>query len=317
MADLKGEVGARAGPGSPATASWWRVWWQAARPFSLTASVTPVVVGSAVAYAAGSFSVWLFAAVLLGSIAIQIATNLLDDYYDHVRGVDTPNAIGPSGVIQRGWLSPRAVGAGALVLFAFSAVVGVWLIAVRGWGILLLGALSIAAGFAYTGGPLPLGYLGLGDVVVIIFMGGVITVGSYFVQTGAVSAAAVWAAVPVAALVDAILVVNNLRDVDGDRAQGKRTLAVLIGKTATRVHYIALLIGAYAVLIAGVALRVFPVWALATMLTLPDAVRTWNVVRREQDPLKLTLGGLRGTARLHQRVGLLLALAFAASRVLR
>jgi len=295
---------------------WWQVWWRAVRPFSFTASMTPVIAGTAVAFASGPVSVWLFAATLVASVTIHAGANLINDYYDHVRGVDTADAIGPSGVIQRGWLSPQAMHTGALVLFACGAVAGAAIIAVRGPVILLLGVLSVAAGYAYTGGPLPLGYLGLGDLVVFIFMGGVITVGSYFVQTGGISAAAVWAALPIAALVDAILVANNLRDLEGDCAQGKRTLAVVLGATATRTHYLALVVGAYAAVAAGVVLRGLPVWALATLLTIPFARRTWEAVRSEQDPLRMTVEGIRGTARLHQSVGLLLAVAFVVSRFL-
>jgi 1,4-dihydroxy-2-naphthoate octaprenyltransferase len=278
--------------------------------------MTPVLVGTAVAFASGPVSVWLFVATLVASVAIHAGANLINDYYDHVRGVDTADTIGPSGVIQRGWLSPQAMRTGAVVLFACSAVAGAWIIAVRGPVILLLGVLSVAAGYVYTGGPLPLGYLGLGDLVVFIFMGGVITVGAYFVQTAGISSAAVWAALPIAALVDAILVANNLRDLVGDRTHGKRTLAVVLGHGATRIHYLVLLVGAYAAVAAGVALRELPVWALATLLSIPFARRTWDAVRSEEDPLRLTLQGIRGTARLHQSVGLLLAAAFVVSRFL-
>ena len=300
----------------PPPIPWWQVWWRAVRPFSFTASMTPVLVGTAVAFATGPISVWLFAATLVASVAFHAGANLINDYYDHVRGVDSPDAIGPSGVIQRGWLSPQAMHTGALVLFACGAVAGAGIIVVRGPVILLLGVLSVAAGYAYTGGPLPLGYLGLGDLVVVIFMGGVITVGAYFVQTGGISAAAVWASLPIAALVDAILVANNLRDLEGDRAHGKRTLAVVLGTAGTRIHYLALLVGAYAAVAAGVVLQGLPVWALATLLTIPFARRAWEAVRSEQDPLRLTVEGIRGTARLHQFVGLLLAAAFVVSRVL-
>jgi 1,4-dihydroxy-2-naphthoate octaprenyltransferase len=300
----------------PPAILWWQVWWRAVRPFSFTASMTPVLVGTAVAFASGPVSVGLFAATLVASVAIHAGANLSNDYYDHVRGVDTVDAIGPSGVIQRGWLSPQAMHTGALVLFACGAVAGVGIIAVRGPIILLLGALSVAAGYAYTGGPLPLGYLGLGDLVVVIFMGGVITVGTYFVQTGGISAAAMWVSVPIAALVDAILVANNLRDIEGDRARSKRTLAVVLGTAGTRIHYLALLVGAYAAVVAGVALRGLPVWALATVLTIPLARRTWEAVRSQQDPLRLTAMGIRGSAQLHRSVGLLLAAAFVMSRFL-
>ncbi len=309
-------AGARVTYGVPPAIPWWQVWWRAVRPFSFTASMTPVLVGTAVAFASGPISVWLFAATLVASVAIHAGANLANDYYDHVRGVDTPDAIGPGGVIQRGWLSPQAVRNGAVVLFACSAVASAGIVAVRGPVILLLGGLSVAAGYAYTGGPLPLGYLGLGDLVVVIFMGGVITVGTYFVQTGGISAPAVWAALPIAALVDAILVANNLRDLAGDRAQGKRTLAVVLGAAATRIHYLALLVAAYATVAVGVALRGLPVWALATLGTIPFARWTWEAVRSEQDPLRLTVEGIRGTARLHQSVGLLLAAGFVMSRFL-
>jgi 1,4-dihydroxy-2-naphthoate octaprenyltransferase len=300
----------------PPAITWWQVWWRAVRPFSFTASMTPVLVGTAVAFASGPVSVWLFVATLVASVAIHAGANLINDYYDHVRGVDTVDAIGPSGVIQRGWLPPQTMRTGAVVLFACGAVAGAAIIAVRGPVILLLGVLSVAAGYAYTGGPLPLGYLGLGDLVVVIFMGGVITVGAYFVQTGGISSAAVWAALPIAAIVDAILVANNLRDLEGDRTHGKRTLAVVLGEGATRIHYLALLVGAYAAVAAGVALRELPVWALATLLTIPLARRTWDAVRSEEDPLRLTMQGIRGTARLHQVIGLLLAAAFVVSRFL-
>src|SRR5713226_8035328 len=206
---------------------WVRVWWRAVRPFSFTASMTPVLVGSAVAFAEGRFHPGLFAAAFLASVAIHGGANLVNDYYDYLRGVDTPESIGPGGMIQRGLLAPRTVLRGALAFFALSAALGLILVALRGWPILLIGVFSVAAGYAYTGGPIPLGYVGLGDAVVFVFMGIVTTAGAYYVQTATISARALWAAAPLAALVDAILVVNNLRDLDGDRARGKRTLATL------------------------------------------------------------------------------------------
>jgi len=210
------------------------VWWRAVRPFSFTASVTPVLVGSAVADHDGLFDLVRFGVTLVASVAIHAATNLINDYYDHLRGVDTAESIGPSGVIQQGLLAPRAVLLGGLTLFALGGLLGLWLVAVVGWPILAIGAASVLAGYAYTGGPLPLGYIGLGDLTVFLFMGVVIVVGAYYVQAGTVSAAAVWASLPVAALVAAILVVNNLRDIEDDRAKGKRTLATFIGARATR-----------------------------------------------------------------------------------
>ena len=292
-------------------------WWQAVRPFAFSASVTPVIVGSAAAYYAGEFHAGLFFITLLAATSIHAGTNLVNDYYDHVRGVDVDQPIGPGGAIQQGHLTPRAVLIGALALFAFSGALGVWLIAIRGWPIVLVGLLSVIAGYTYTGGPLPLGYVGLGDVIVFVFMGLVAVAGTYFVHTGTVSATAVWAALPVAALVDGILVVNNLRDLDNDRAKGKRTLATYIGHGATRVHYLALLAFAYASTITAVIVGTLPALTLMIVITLPAARGAWTVVRRESAPLPLTLGGIRATAQLHMRLGLLLSAGLVAAVAVR
>lgn len=291
------------------------VWWRAVRPFSFTASATPVLVGSAAAFASGRFDPGLFLVTLVATVAIHAATNLVNDYYDHLRGVDTSASLGPSGVIQHGLLQPRSVLVGAVVLFAVGGLLGLRLVAVAGWPVLIIGIVSLLAGYAYTGGPLPLGYLGLGDFVVMVFMGPVIVLGSYYVQARAVSPAALWASVPIGALVTAILVVNNLRDLEGDRAHGKRTFATVLGSAGTRREYLGLLFGAYTVVGIGVALRDLPPLALLVVLTLPHAFHAWRIVSQETDPLTLTRAGLRGTAGLHLRFGLLLSLAFLLTRL--
>jgi 1,4-dihydroxy-2-naphthoate octaprenyltransferase len=289
---------------------WSAVWWRALRPFSFTASMTPVLVGSAAAYYDGHFDPLRFAATFLAAVAIHAATNLTNDYYDHVRGVDTAESIGPSGVIQAGLLSPGAVLRGGLLLFTVGGALGLWLAAVVGWPILLIGAASVLAGYAYTGGPVPLGYIGLGDLTVFVFMGVVTVGGAYFVQTETVTATALWASLPVAALVAGILVVNNLRDIEEDRVRGKRTLATFVGRGATRLEYLLLLLLAYGSTLAGILTRALPFSALIVLLTLPRAAAAWRVVRDGTDALALTAGGVRGTAQLHLRVGLLLVLAF-------
>ncbi len=291
------------------------IWWRAVRPFSFTASATPVLVGSAAAFASGRFDPGLFLVTLMAAVAIHAATNLVNDYYDHLRGVDTSASLGPSGVIQRGLLQPRSVLVGAVVLYAVGGLLGLRLVAVVGWPVLIIGIVSLLAGYAYTGGPLPLGYLGLGDLVVLVFMGPVIVLGSYYVQARTVAPTAVWASLPMGALVTAILVVNNLRDLEGDRAHGKRTLATVLGSEGTRIEYLALLLGTYMVLGVGVALHALPPLALLAVLTLPRAFITWQIVRQETDPLALTRAGLRGTAGLHLWFGLLLSLAFLLTRL--
>jgi 1,4-dihydroxy-2-naphthoate octaprenyltransferase len=232
----------------------------------------------------------------------------VNDYYDYVRGADTGTTIGPGGLIQHGLLPARAVLAGGLFLFGLGGALGLWLVTVAGWPVLVAGVLSVLAGYAYTGGPFPLGYAGLGDLTVFIFMGPVIVLGAYFVQTRALGAAAYWTSAPVAALVTAILVVNNLRDLEADRRSGKRTFATRIGDRATRREYVALVGGAYASIVAGTAAGGLPPAALAGLLTMPLGRALCRTMLRETDPAALTQA-LRDTARLHQRTGLLLAAA--------
>jgi 1,4-dihydroxy-2-naphthoate polyprenyltransferase len=283
------------------------VWWRATRPFTFTASVTPVLVGTAAAVRdTHQFYSVIFAAALLGSVAIQAATNLANEYYDYARGTDSRASPGPGHVIQDGLLSPRAVLTGSVALFAVGSLLGLWLVTVAGWPVLAMGVLSVLAAYAYTGGPAPLGYIGLGDLVVFVFMGPVIVLGAYYVQAQAISPTAVWASVPVAALVTAILVVNNLRDVEDDRRKGKRTLATFIGPAATQVEYVLLIAAAYASIVIGVGLRSLPPAALWTLLTLVPAAQLCRRVGEEADPARMTLL-LRKTARLHQWMGLLLA----------
>lgn len=313
LAALRSETAGTREQGNEGT-GFFRVWLRAVRPFSFSASATPVVVGTAAAFFDGRFHAGLLLITLVASVAIHAAANLSNDYYDHAHGVDTTDSIGPSGVIQQGLLAPRTVLAGALVLFAVAGTLGIWLIAARGWPIVLIGVLSVLAGYAYTGGPLPLGYVGLGDLVVFVFMGLVITCGAYYVQAGTVSATAVWAALPLAALVTAVLVVNNLRDVDEDRAKGKRTLATFLGRRGTRGEYMVLIVASYAVVLVGIVVGVLPVAAALVLMTLPEAARLWQIVRGEADTLVLTRA-LRGTAALHMKVGLLLALSFAIATV--
>lgn len=289
------------------------LWWRAARPYSLTASVTPVLLGTAAAARDGHFAALIFLAALGGAAAIQAGTNMTNDYYDYVRGVDTGESIGPGGLIQHGLLSPRAVLAGGLALFAAGSALGLWLAAVAGWPVLAAGVLSVLAGYAYTGGPLPLGYVGLGDLVVFVFMGPVIVLGAYFVQARGLGPTAWWLSLPMAALVTAVLVVNNLRDIDGDRRSGKRTMATLIGPRATRAEYTLLVVLTYAAVIAGVAVGASPPLCLAALLTAPAAVSLCRRLARDSDPVALSLA-LRGTAQLHQRTGVLLAAALLLSR---
>ncbi len=284
------------------------VWLLATRPVTLPAAVVPVVVGSAVASSNGSFSPPVLVAALISTVAIQVGTNLANDYFDFQKGADTEARLGPTRVTQSGLLRPATVRTGALVTFALAALAGSYLVWVGGWPILVIGVLAIAAGVLYTGGPWPLGYHGFGDLLVFVFFGVVAVTGTAYLHTGAFRADAVLASLPVASLVTAILAVNNLRDIDTDRAAGKRTLAVRLGRRGTRWQY-ALLVGSAYVLALATFVEPDSPWALLPLLSLPLA---WRLVRavwtQEGRPLN---AALKGTGQLHLVFGLLLAAGYA------
>ncbi|HMO58636.1 MAG TPA: 1,4-dihydroxy-2-naphthoate polyprenyltransferase [Roseiflexaceae bacterium] len=283
-----------------------QAWILASRPPTLPAAIVPVLVGSAPAAAVGAFRLLPFVAALLAALLIQIGTNLANDYFDFRKGADTAARLGPLRVTQSGLLAPEAVRAGMIGTFALAALIGIYLVMVGGWPILLIGVLSITAGVLYTAGPFPLAYNALGDLFAFVFFGLVAVCGTAFLHFGGVPLVAILAALPVAALVTNILVVNNLRDIDTDRAARKHTLAVLLGRPATRLQYLLLLIMAYLVpLLMALSGETGPLAALLPLVSLPLARAPLRAVfRAEGRPLNLAL---KQTAQLHLVFGALFA----------
>lgn len=283
-----------------------RIWLSAARPATLTAAIVPVIVGSAVAGRDGRFCALPALAALVGSVLIQIGTNLANDADDYERGADSAARQGPTRATQSGLLPVWQVRRGAWLAFATAALPGAYLAVAGGWPILALGVAAIAAGLTYTGGPWPFGYHGLGDLFVFAFFGLAAVAGTYYVQAGAISGLAVVAALPVGALATAILVVNNIRDIETDRLAGKRTLAVRLGDGGARAEFAALVTAAYLVPLAlwqggGVSALVLLPW-----LTLPHAARLVGGVLAAQDGTRFN-AALHATARLHGWYGVLFA----------
>jgi 1,4-dihydroxy-2-naphthoate octaprenyltransferase len=277
----------------------------AARPATLPAAVVPVLVGSAIAFAGGSFRPLPFVAALAAAVLIQIGTNFANDYFDFHKGADTAARIGPVRVTQSGLIAVATVRLGMIATFGLAALIGLYLVAVGGWPILLIGLLSITAGVLYTGGPWPLGYHGLGDLFVFIFFGLIAVAGTTYLHSGSVPTAALINALPVAMLVTAILVVNNLRDIDTDRVAGKHTLAVLLGRRATRAEYVLLVAGAYLLPPLSWLLGTAAIGAWLPWLTLPLAVPLVRAMLREDGPA--LNGVLKGTGQLHLLFGVLFA----------
>ncbi len=284
----------------------WRVWWLAARPRTLPVAVGPVVVGTAVAAGQGEAR-WLPAlAALAGALLLQIASNLANDLFDFEKGADAEDRIGPARAAQSGWLSPWQMRVGIAGVLVAASVVGVYLISVAGWSLGVVGVLSILAALAYTGGPWPFGYKGWGDPAVFLFFGVVAVMGTYFVQTLRLSFEAALASLPVGALATAILVVNNVRDIESDGRAGKRTLAVRWGRRAGVAEYAWLLTAAYGALPFFIFLAQRSAWVLLPLLTLPRAVSLYRTLRDEVSGPPLNRA-LAGTAQLGFFFCLLLA----------
>jgi len=246
-------------------------WLMAARPATLTASVGPVLIGTAHAFRDGSDHVGAAVAALIGAMLIQVATNLVNDVEDFERGADDDNRLGPARAVERGLLTPTQVRRAAIACFAGATAIGCYLIYLGGWPILLLGVASILSGIAYTAGPYPLAYLGLGDLFVFIFFGLVAVAGTYYVQAGSVTLPVLLSGSAIGLLATAILAVNNTRDVANDRKAGKRTLAVRLGDRATRAEYAITVAIAFAIPVV-LWRELGAVGALLPLLATPRAV---------------------------------------------
>ncbi len=249
------------------------VWIMAARPKTLFAAFAPVIVGASLAVAEQQFDAVSSVVALLCSILIQVATNYTNDLYDHLKGADTKERVGPKRALNEGWVSVDQMKTAIYLTFGTAFLMGLYLVYVGGPFILLIGVLSIIAGFMYTGGPFPLAYNGLGDLFVFLFFGFVGTIGTYFINTGEVSSQALLASIPVGALVTNILVVNNYRDFDQDRKAGKRTLAVMFGKNFALGEYLILLGSSFAVPLIMFVYYDLNAWVFLPYLTLPFAYK--------------------------------------------
>jgi 1,4-dihydroxy-2-naphthoate octaprenyltransferase len=286
----------------------------AARPRTLPAAIAPVLVGTAAAIEkAGELPrVGAFIAALIGSIFIQIGTNLANDYSDAKRGADTVDRLGPVRVTAAGLVAPRSVLIATWLAFGIAVAAGIYLAIVAGWVIIAVGVASIAAGVLYTGGPRPYGYAGLGEVFVFLFFGLVAVNGSYYVQLERLDWLPFGLSVAVGCLATAILVVNNVRDIETDRRTSKRTLAVRLGRRRARSLYVALLVAAYAALLGTVTSRGGPWWALLGLLSVPLTMRPARIVTTRTDGPALNgalagTGALLGVFSLLVSIGLLIA----------
>jgi 1,4-dihydroxy-2-naphthoate octaprenyltransferase len=284
-----------------------RAWVAAVRPRTLSAAIVPVIVGTAVAARAGAARPGIAVVALAAALLLQIGTNLVNDWGDGRRGADGPDRLGPPRAVQSGWLTPNQVLAGGALALAVASVLGIGLIARGGWPIAAIGIAGVVAAVAYTAGPAPLAYHGLGEVTVFLFFGPLAVCGTELVQAGVVGGDAMLASVAVGLLAVAILLVNNVRDADSDRRTGKQTLVVRLGRQAGRTAYAGALAVAF---LAATAIGFARPTVLLVWLAAPLAVAPLAAMRRRTDGPALN-AALVATARLHLAFGLLLAAGLA------
>jgi 1,4-dihydroxy-2-naphthoate octaprenyltransferase len=254
----------------------WRAWLLAIRPKTLPAATAGVIAGTAAAYADGGFRPLIALAALAAALLLQILANVSNDYFDFFKGTDTKDRLGPLRVTQAGLIPPRQVAAGIFVIVLLSILAGLYLILEGGWPLAVVGALAILSALAYTGGPYPLGYHGLGDLFVFIFFGLAAVCGTYYAQTQQLTFNAVWAALPIGLLTVNLLAVNNLRDIDTDRASGKRTMAVRLGEKGTLREFGIFLGLAYLIPLGAVLANAISAWVLLAWLSLPLGLRLYR-----------------------------------------
>jgi len=283
------------------------VWWRMLRPFTLVASVAPVLGGTALAYAGGGFHAGRFLAFLLAAVLIQSATNMFNEYFDYVRGLDTREHVGIAGTIVRDGVSPRLVITLAWAFFGTAVALGLYISATSSWWVFGVGLLCLGVAFMYSGGPRPLSSTPLGELAAGLFMGPVMITLVYYTQALRVSASAIWTAVPIGLLIGAILLANNIRDIEADRAGGRRTVPIVLGRRAAVRVLAGSFALAYGITAALVALGHLSPWALLVLLSLPSTIRPVRLFLQEQEPARLH-PSVKGVAQVLARFGALLVL---------
>lgn len=285
----------------------WRVWWQLTRPHTLTASFVPVFLGTMIAISHTKIDWILFFAMLFASMLIQAATNMFNEYYDFARGLDNEKSVGIGGAIVRNGVSPKTVLQLALLLYGISILLGIYICIETTWLLAIVGAISMAIGYLYTGGPYPIAYTPFGELFSGIFMGMLIVLIAFYIQTGEITTEAILLSIPSMLLVAAIMLSNNIRDLVGDKESGRKTLAILIG----RKHAIGVLIGLFVVsylwIFALVVLGFVTPWALLVILSVKKPIHAIKTFRTFDHPLEV-MPAMKDTALTNTILGFLLGI---------
>lgn len=290
----------------------WGIWWRLLRPHTLSAAFIPVFIGTALALEITSIHWGLFGAMLLASLLIQSATNMFNEYYDYKRGLDTKYSIGIGGTIVRDNIHPNIVISLAFVFLAIATLLGVYICVLSSWWLALVGFIAMSVGYLYTGGPYPIAYTPFGELLSGLFMGLLIILIAFFIQTSFISLKVVLISIPTSILIGAILMSNNIRDFDGDKAKGRRTLAIVLGKKRAVNFLAAMFISSYIILFVLIFLKIASLWSLLALLSIPTAIQAVKGFIGKEKPIEM-MPAMKLTAKVNIRFGLLLGLSIVLS----
>lgn len=286
--------------------SGFQVWWQMTRPHTLTASFVPVLLGTALALESVKIHIGLFAAMLVASLLIQAATNMFNEYFDYKRGLDTEHSVGIGGTIVRDGIKPKTVINLAFCFYGIALLLGVYICMNSSWWLALVGLVCMTVGYFYTGGPIPIAYTPFGEIFAGFFMGMLIILISFFIQTGTVDSTSILVSIPIMVLVGEILLANNIRDLDGDKENGRKTVAILLGKKKAIYLLAGMFTFSYLWIFALIITDVAPIWVAIVILSAPKAIKATLGFIKNTLPIQMA-PAMKATAQTNTIFGFLLA----------
>lgn len=289
-----------------------QIWWRLLRPHTLTASIIPVFVGTMFALTGQDINLLLFLAMLVASILIQAATNMFNEYYDFVRGLDNEQSVGIGGTIVRDGISPKTVLRMAFAFFGMAILLGVYICIESSWWIAVIGIICMLFGYLYTGGPWPIAYTPFGELFSGFFMGTVIIGISYYIQTTTLTSTVIWLSIPIAIFIGAIMMSNNIRDLDGDKENGRKTVAILLGRKNAVRFLAAMFMIAYFLTAVYIIAGVLPVWSVLAFLSVIKAADVIKKFRGKTQPLEM-MPAMAATGKTNTLYGFLLGVSLLVS----
>lgn len=293
----------------------WRIWWRLTRPHTLTAAFVPVLLGTALSANEHPIHGLLFVSMLIASLLIQAATNMFNEYYDYARGLDNKHSVGIGGAIVRHGVKPATVLGLGFGFLGTAVLLGVYISASSSWWIAIVGLISMAAGYFYTGGPYPIAYTPFGEITSGFFMGFVITQIAYFIQTGNINAISVLVSIPISILIGAIMLANNIRDLDGDKKSGRKTVAILLGRERAIKLLAGMFIVSYVFILILIIIFSLSPWLLITFASIPKAVSAVKGFVGKTEPIQM-MPAMKATAQTNTIFGFLMAISFFISYVI-